>query len=576
MEDKKPAQSRLSRRDLIKLMGVGAVSIYASSSAELENNFRNIFRLGKSNSTEDFLEKFGPFNRTIGDRAPSEFSGDKPSFAHTVLRDKEAFIESIGGLPAPSETVETVVVGGGMSGLMSAYFLRDEKPVVLEQAERFGGNSQGESWRGLDYSLATSYIGVPEEGSDIQEFFNEIGFGTNYRIHREEDPVFIDGKKYEKIWTNGTNEESKIQFNKIALHFADMVKNQNGLVYPQIPMDENTDRAYIESLDKMTMKEYLEKVVVGGPLHTHVDQVIEHYFWSACAASMTQMSAACAINFFAADFSGIAVAAGGNGAITEALMKKMMETLPPSSLRASSLVFDVRVVDDGCHVTYVDSEMKAKTIKAKYVIMSCPKFAVGYIMDDLEVERRKVINSLTYNGYLVANVLVNQPLKDDFYDLFLFHEEVAQEPDLKSKALKQQATDIVYGSFNKPDDSKSILSIFRGFPYPARRDLLAKDAFAKYQKEFQDQINEEFLPALGISQENVVDIRIARWGHPLPQALAGQIADKKIDALRAPFKDRVFFAEQDNWMLPGFEVCFFEATEASERVKALIAQEVKV
>lgn len=573
MEEQKPG---ISRRELMKVLGVGVASIYIGSCNRLENTLQSFGPDNKFKTfKEDFMEKYGPFNRTLGDRAPSEFSGDRPNLAHQILRDKESYIESIGGLPAPSESVETVVVGGGMSGLMSAYFLRDEKPIVLEQADRFGGNSRGESWRGLDYSLATSYIGIPEEGSDIQEFFNEIGFGTNYRIHRDEDPVFIDGVKYEKIWTNGTNEESKIQFNKIASHFSDMVKGENGLVYPQIPMDENTDREYIESLDQMTMKEYLEKLV-GGALHSHVDQVIEHYFWSACAASMTQMSAACAINFFAADFSGIAVATGGNGAITEALMKKLMETVPADNLRPSSLVFDVRTVEDGCHVTYVDSEMKAKTIKAKYVVMSCPKFAVSYIIDDLELERRKVINELTYNGYLVANVLVNQPLKDDFYDLFLFHEDVAREPDLKSQAVKQQATDVVHGTFKDPDKDRSILSIFRGFPYPARRDLLAKDAFEKYQKEFQDQISNEFLPALGISQENVVDVRIARWGHPLPQAMKGQIAEKKIDILRAPFKERIFFAEQDNWMLPGFEVCFSEATEAADRVKSLIAQEAKV
>jgi len=553
----------------MKLMGVGAASVYVGS-CNLVGVNRN--RPGVTGALEtfgdDFLKNFGPFNRTLGDIAPREYSGDQPHETHKILWNKSDYIDSIGGLPAPSEEANVVIVGGGMSGLMSAYFLKDQKPIVLEQAARLGGNSRGESWRGMDYSLATSYIGIPEQGSDIDLFFKEIEF-NEYRTHRGGEPVFIDGKKYSDVWTQGTLPENRDQFLKLNQHLTDMMAGRNGLVYPELPVFKDTNLDYIRALDQMTMKQYLEKVL-GEPMHPHLEQVIEQYFWSSGASSITQISAAGAVNFFASDFVGIAVCEGGNGAISEAVLRKILPAVSSSNLRASSLVFDVRVVDDSVRVSYIDHQKIPKAIKAKAVVMSCPKFVVKTLIDDLEAERIDVIESLNYNGYLVANLLINRPMKDDFYDLYLLREKAFEQPDLKSRAQTQQATDVVYSSFKNPNPERCILTVFRGFPYPARRELLAADSYPKFRKELEDQIYNEFLPALGLKQTDVVDLRIARWGHPLPQPVVGLIAEGKIDILRRPFKDRVFFAEQDNWMLPSFEVCFYEAMEFAKRAKNLL------
>ena len=64
---------------------------------------------------------------------------------------------------------------------------------------------------------------------------------------------------------------------------------------------------------------------------------------------------------------------------------------------------------------------------------------------------------------------------------------------------------------------------------------------------------------MNASPENVMDLRLSRWGHPLPVAEAGLIANGTIDVIRKPFKRRVFFVEQDNWILPAFETAAGEA-----------------
>lgn len=45
--------------------------------------------------------------------------------------------------PAPSEEIDVVVIGGGLSGLAAAYELRQYNPVVFELHDIFGGNAQG-------------------------------------------------------------------------------------------------------------------------------------------------------------------------------------------------------------------------------------------------------------------------------------------------------------------------------------------------------------------------------------------------------------------------------------------------
>jgi protoporphyrinogen oxidase len=555
----------ITRRELMRLAGLSAAAMALNGCA-----------FGSARRGEvviDPLVDFGPIQRNLGDVAPKDFSGDYfPELAHKMLWDKRGYVSDYhGGLwPASEETVEVAIVGGGMSGLLTAYALKDLSPVVLERHPRFGGNSRGESWRGLDYSLATAYFVVPEPGSPIQKFFSEIGLDKIYRVRAVNDPVFIDGVRYDDIWNKGTVPESRAQFRKFEAHLQDVLNEKNGQKYPDIPIEDPKDRARIAALDKISFMDYLKKVL-GPNIHPHVERVVEHYFWSASASSAYEISAAGGLNFFAADFGSMAVTPGGNGAIAEATLKKLTETLPAGRLRPGSAVLDVKTDTGGSTVTYVDSKGKLRALRAKSVVMSCPKFVAAKVMDDLEPARRQAIGKLRYRSYIVGNLLLNHPIKDDFYDLFFFSKAQMAEKDTRLAALKQRATDVVYGNFAKVDANRTVLTLFRGFPYEgARSALYQAGSYKDFRKEMEDQIHSTVLPMLGVKPEAVVDLRLARWGHPLPLNAKGLIADGTIDKIRAPFKKRVFFVEQDNWMLPAFETCFFEAGYWAEEVRKAV------
>ena len=127
-----------------------------------------------------------------------------------------------------------VVVGGDMSGLVTSYLLRDYRPILLEQAQRLGGNSQGQSWRGIDYAIgaATSPsrhgVATREAGyraGPAGALDHGAGRRSRGAVGKDIQPRFWDGR---------TSAEETSQFDKLARYFISLHKGEDGMVYPDI------------------------------------------------------------------------------------------------------------------------------------------------------------------------------------------------------------------------------------------------------------------------------------------------------------------------------------------------------
>lgn len=558
----------MNRRHAIKLISGTGLALY------LAPCFRASESWGATTANPNLAE-ISPVNRTLGEIAPRVWYSDYPDVAHKVLWDKAGYVASLGAkAPKPTESVPLVVVGGGVAGLFSAYLLREHRPVVLEQAPRFGGNAKGQSWRGIDYSIGAAYFIEPEKDSDIEKLLIELGIDKLWKIKTGEDPVAIKGKIFTEFWggmSAGMDEAAKAQFATLKEYFEKMNEGEE-IKYPDIPITDPELLDYIKELDGETFKAHLEKKV-GGPLTPHIETAIEQYCWSSMGAAASEVSAAGGLNFYAAEFGNLALLPGGNSAAAERVLEKLSTTLPKENLRADALVYDVSVVDDGVVVSYRDGGGNAHAIHAKAVVLACPKFVVNKILSGIEAERVDAIKKLRYHSYLVANVCIKDNGKAPYYDLYMLGDGQIDARDLKTAADKRKVTDVIFGNYAKPVGNNLVLTLYRGMPYDgARAEILAPDSYQRYRTEFEQQITKEILPLLGIKEDSIADLRLARWGHPLPVNAPGLIKDGVVDTLRKPFKERVFFVEQDNWALPAFETAVTEALTFAPQISDAIKQ----
>jgi hypothetical protein len=569
----KMPKKKISRR---KFLGQMAVT---GGILSLGPTIGNAFQFNKNQknqlpSTKDysFLKNYGPIDKNISFLDGQQFLGDQPQLkAHPILWDKTAFLKQ-NKLPPPKEEVPLVIVGGGMSGLISAYLLRHHNPIVLEQSARFGGNAQGEAWNGVTYSVGAAYYMEQQPGSELYKLFEEVGAHSISRIKKEEDPTILGNKIYENFWSGETDHAKLLQFEKLKKYFIDVYKETNDQQFPKMPLsvlnfsDDFKGTSLLIDLDKYNFKTYLEKKVLEGQkLHPHIEAMLEHYCWSTFGSALQEVSAAAGLNAYASEFGNCYVAPGGNSAVAECFLKKTLETVPEKNLRTQALVVDVEAFDNYTIVTYSDSLGVLHSLKAKVAIMACPKFIVKYVLRDIEPERLNAIGKLKYRAYLVGNALIDQNVEKSFYDLYLLDGGI--DPD------QSQITDVISSQYSQNiKQTSSVLTLYRGFPFDSGRiNLYDNESFKFYKEEMLKQLNDQIFPSLKIKKENLKSLRITRWGHPMPVPSPGLIADGTIETIRRPFKKRVFFIEQDNWMLAAVETAAEEALFWCKEIKALLA-----
>jgi hypothetical protein len=193
------------------------------------------------------------------------------------------------------------------------------------------------------------------------------------------------------------------------------------------------------------------------------------------------------------------------------------------------------------------------------------------MIKDLEANdpaKRKAMGEVFTNPYLVVNVLLNAPIALDFYDLFLLEDGMFPFTDAQIEN-EHRPIDVVAGNYAAgPNQPRSVLTFY--WPRPSGTavfDILPNTAFEAHAQKLIPHL-QRVLDTLGVERSRVHAVRMTRWGHAMPTAYAGFLAKGIPAELRRPYRDTVFFANQDNWALPAFETCLLEAQSVAARMAA--------
>ncbi|WP_083860509.1 NAD(P)/FAD-dependent oxidoreductase [Pseudobdellovibrio exovorus] len=492
------------------------------------------------------------------DFSSRDFNGDNIDRPHDILWNIDGYIAKKGGLPAISAHYRNIVVGGGMSGLLSQYFLtKEQESLLLEQDNVLGGNSRGEVYQNKAYSVGAAYVVVPDEGDDIETFFNETGLTEQFR-HEEasEVAVFFKNKVVNGFWDSSTDPAAKAQFEKLNEILTDILENK----YPDIPATEDSQmtRDELNALDSISFEQWLNENL-GPQVHPHIKEFFQLYAWSSFSGSMEEISAAQFLNFIASELTGILALPGGNSKITSTIYSKL-QTNANSQIQSGAFVMRVKVLDNGkVSVLYENAEGQLVQVTCDKCIQACPKYVSKRVTEGLPEDQLKAMSDVTHRGYIVANILLNTKISSPGYDLFNLKGTVPEAPR-PLQPWDRTAIDMIFADWAAHDEGdSSILTIYRPLPFDGARQFLFNPvAHDKHRKQVLDDVA-HLLPSLGLNNSNVAGIRLTRWGHSVPLSQKSWIARGLPERISQPVDDKIYFVNQDNWANPAFETCFAEA-----------------
>lgn len=502
-----------------------------------------------------------PLQRLSSFGGSSEIEGDNQDEAHEIFWDKDGYLRKKGGMPAVSADYDVVIIGGGMAGLSSAYYLQGKKVLLLEGNPRLGGNSKSQVYNKSYVSQGAAYITMPESGDEIDQFLTSLRLKNSFRdVEHTDEMVIMNGKFMPGFWDGSSDPARADEFRAVYKKLVDVYEN----AYPEIPVWESSasSRRYFNSLDVMSFTAWLEREF--GTLHPHIMEYITLYCWSSFSASPSEISAAQGLNFLACDMGGIKVLPGGNGLITEAMYQALKRN-PNITMVTNSFAVDVRSEGGKAVVCFKDPSNQLVTIRAKQCIVASSKMVMKKVITGLAADQLKAMGGISYRAYLVANVFLRKKVRSVGYDSFALKGSVPrrEQDDSRDRVF----ADVVCADWALKDvANQSILTLYLPLPYDmAQQYLFVPNLYEKYQGRVMTALT-PVLSQLGLSGSDVQGMRLVRYGHSMPVARTGGVASGLFEKAHQSIDNCIHFANQDNWGNPCFETSFGCALETVRKI----------
>lgn len=489
-------------------------------------------------------------------KGSSQFTGDHEDAAHEIFWDKRGFLQRMGGIPKVSKNYDLVIVGAGIAGLSAAYFTKGKKTLLLEGHAQVGGNSKMERFQDICMGTGAAYVTLPDEGDDIDTFFSKSGLKERFRQEsKDQVTVGLKGKFVDNFWSGSTDPENRKSFELVKEKFLSIGQNS----YPELPLwgEGDITRAEFDELDQTSMRHWLQREMPD--LHPHIEEYLIQYGWSSFGGGLDELSAAQFLNFITSDLQGIQSLPGGNGAIAKAFYQQLIDNRQ-LEIKSSSFVVNIETNGSDVFVTYLENGVLT-TVRCKHCIVAAPKFVSRYLIDQLPVLQDLAMKRTGRRAYLVANVLLKRPVTSAGYDCYTLHGKIPHSDRHDSTA--RAFSDIAFADWANFDRSgKQALTLFIPQPYDmAQQFLFSPSANEKHQARVTLAL-ENYLAYLKLNPDDIAGIRLARYGHALPLARPGLIANGTLEVGHQSLEN-IHFAGQCNWANPCFETAFETGRQAA-------------
>jgi predicted NAD/FAD-dependent oxidoreductase len=433
---------------------------------------------------------------------------------------------------APSASHDVVIVGGGPSGMMSAWRLKDRDILLLEKEARFGGNCVLDEWNGIRLSTGGAFYTETEK--ELVALFAEAGV-EGIRVVGG-DSLVIDGQPTLDFFRDGANNLPLPQ--KVRDDFR---KSRDVMtrLYATRPARE---------LDTMTFADLLKPY---APELTRFWDRFGPSNWGGDAASTSGYIGCEAYTWAGGADDPRWTFPGGLAGGARQLADKLKPILG-ERMKASTSVYRVERDGKGAVVRYLEAD-QPKAVRARAVILAIPKYYTRHIVAGLPKRRQDLMAATRYAPFAVLNVCMDS---------------VGPEPAYDNWFLDAPFTDFIPAEWilsagKGPRDRKTALTVYYPMAENMRGLLLADDSVLELVDDVAAAIERHFPGTVA----RIAEVRVFRRGHPMFIPTPNRMA--VLDELRAPF-GAVQFAHTDAHTLPSFWGALMAADAAVDKVRKLL------
>lgn len=471
--------------------------------------------------------------------------------------------------PTQAESVNTVIVGGGISGLSAAWWFKKNNFnnfKLFEMDTDVGGNSCSGKNAVSAYPWGAHYVPLPgPDAHYVHEFFRDVGVITGYK---EERPVYNDyylcSEMSERLYFQGEWREGLVPQYGIEAEdrrhyseffsYIDLLRNKKGKDQKYlftIPIDMSSQDIEFLDLDKISMDQFLrDRGWTSRYLHWYVNYCCRDDY----GMPIEQVSAWAGLHYFAAR-SGVAANADSQTVLTWPegngfLVSKLFD-LCQEHVQKKSLVFSIEASPKGATVDVLNTDTQVCTrYTAKHVVYCGPRYAANRVIKNYENPV-----DLNYAPWMVANITLNN--KPDSEGVGLAWDNVS----FYSRSLGYIVATHQDLKINR---SQTVVSYY----LPLDQHSPKRERISAYQKTHQDWVDiivpdlEQMHPGISQSIENI-DVWV--WGHGMVSPGIDYLWNSKRQKMMQPFGS-IEFAHSDMSGVSIFEEAQYRGVVAARNI----------
>jgi len=379
----------------------------------------------------------------------------------------------------PDQIYDSVIVGGGMAGLVATYLLRDQDVLLLEKDNRLGGRVESTTAGDITYNIGTQWFA--EEDTSFVHLVDELGIE---RIHHDPMKVplafFLGGELH-----NGLR--FLMQPSTLLAGLGMWSKSYRlSQIFQRSPDDPRWRELVSRSLAELQ----------EGNESTFLD-VVNTYLRAACVAKPERTSAGVGALLMLDIFSTgqMAFVTGGTQRITDA----MAERLGDRVIDRSDVV-DVTELDDVVTVRF-RRDGAEHHVRSRAAVVATPPMIALDLVPDLPDWKRHALERVDYGPIIVVSLFFQRDIPWQRWHGMLCDDTVFSG-----------AADATYGTADDENPANPIIyNFFVSIP-PDEKDLI-RETLAKSDDEIISLVVDDFTRIMSGHDvdRHLIDAKVSRY-----------------------------------------------------------------